>query len=188
MSGNTFGAELYSDGKQIAPMLPIYPTITQCPECGTLFRLKDSNQIGESDPWKDVKTESGDDITVAKHLSIKGNLEAIEQEFYDENMGEVDYRINIWYLFNDRVRKGMPLFKNDGDEIIWQENLYKLLDLLDEDDSNRMIMVAEIHRNLGNFDECLSIIESLASPKMDWLTEKFKTECNNQNTLVFQLV
>ena len=186
LSGNTFGEKIYSDGKRIAPMMPEYPTITQCRKCDTLFRLVGS--IGTSDFWEsDLATEWGDDISVAEFLSIHGNLDAINQEFYDDNMGEIDYRIRIWHLYNDRVRKGELLFNNDDDEKIWEENLHQLLDMLDVDDRNEMIMMAEIHRNFGKFEECLSIIQSLDSPGMDWLKEKFQIKCKNQNTLVFRI-
>ena len=37
ISGNTFGAELWSDGKQIAPMLPEYPILCKMPEMRILF-------------------------------------------------------------------------------------------------------------------------------------------------------
>jgi DNA-directed RNA polymerase subunit RPC12/RpoP len=183
ISGNNLGAELYSDGKQIAPMLPEFPTVTQCPDCGTLFRLTEPNQIGVSEPWEEID----DDIAEAKQLSIKGNLKAIEQEFFDDNTGEVEFRINIWHLFNDRVRKGKPLFKNDADKKVWEDNLHKLLDLLDRDVTNEMIMAAEVYRNLGKFDECMSLITKIANPNMNWLTEKFKIGCEKQNTLVFKL-
>lgn len=37
ISGNTFGAELWSDNKQIAPMLPEISYIQKCPHCGKYY-------------------------------------------------------------------------------------------------------------------------------------------------------
>ncbi len=48
-SGNTFGAEQYSDGKMIAPMLPEYPNLTKCEECGTIVMLSRLDPIIEDD-------------------------------------------------------------------------------------------------------------------------------------------
>ena len=37
VSGNTFGSELWSDNKQIAPMLPEISYVQKCPHCGKYF-------------------------------------------------------------------------------------------------------------------------------------------------------
>ena len=37
LSGNTLGAELWSDNKRIAPMLPSISPVQKCPKCGKYF-------------------------------------------------------------------------------------------------------------------------------------------------------
>lgn len=37
LSGNTIGANFYTDGKIDAPMLPDHPWLAKCPMCGGLF-------------------------------------------------------------------------------------------------------------------------------------------------------
>ena len=46
MSGNTFGAHLYSDGKREAPMLPEFPAISRYRKCNLVFWLFKLELIG----------------------------------------------------------------------------------------------------------------------------------------------
>lgn len=39
LSGNTFGAELWSDSKEDAPMLPQVSYVQKCPHCGKYFLM-----------------------------------------------------------------------------------------------------------------------------------------------------
>ena len=50
-SGNTFGQRIFSDGKNIAPMLTQFSTITKCQKCDTIFWMKDAKKIGEIDRY-----------------------------------------------------------------------------------------------------------------------------------------
>jgi hypothetical protein len=50
-SGNTYHAQLWSDGKLDAPMLPEYPAITRCRGCRTVFWIRDAPVIDEIGPW-----------------------------------------------------------------------------------------------------------------------------------------
>ena len=49
MSGNTFGAHLYSDGKSIAPMMTEFPKITKCSKCKTIFWISKAKKVGEQE-------------------------------------------------------------------------------------------------------------------------------------------
>lgn len=50
MSGNTFGARFWTDGKMDAPMLPSYPPLVRCPHCDTLLWLPAAEKIGTEPP------------------------------------------------------------------------------------------------------------------------------------------
>jgi hypothetical protein len=47
ISGNTFGAKVWTDGKQIAPMLPRPPAVVKCHYCGECYWLADAKKIKE---------------------------------------------------------------------------------------------------------------------------------------------
>ena len=79
LSGNTFGAEYWSDNKRIAPMLPSVSPVQKCPNCGKYY-FESKNRHGESNntsfergelsfsEWKDAYTQfqnegvKGDDL------------------------------------------------------------------------------------------------------------------------------
>jgi len=47
ISGNTFGAIFWTDGKMLAPMLPHLPAITRCAQCQQFYWLDDARVVGE---------------------------------------------------------------------------------------------------------------------------------------------
>ena len=59
MSGNTFGATYWTDGKREAPMLPNTLWLVQCPHCQALAWLDEQEQVGEKAPWGADDTFNG---------------------------------------------------------------------------------------------------------------------------------
>ncbi len=57
ISGNTFGARRWTDGKMIAPMLPSPPAITKCQHCGHYYWISDAKVIGELPLWGEKERE-----------------------------------------------------------------------------------------------------------------------------------
>lgn len=84
MSGNTFGAERYSDGKMIAPMLPEYPEITKCSKCNTIFWLDKAQKVGEI-LWNERSEifEEWGNSEAAKFLTTHDYFKALEGKVYD---------------------------------------------------------------------------------------------------------
>jgi hypothetical protein len=52
ISGNTFGQQLWSDGKRIARMLPDYPWLVKCRHCGKFFYTQEERAIASVE-WDD---------------------------------------------------------------------------------------------------------------------------------------
>lgn len=48
-------------------------------------------------------------------------------------------------------------------------------------------MIAERNRIFGDFDTCVSVIQSIDNDKLDWLKEKFLNEYKQKNRWVIQL-
>ena len=69
LSGNTFGARVYSDGKMVAPMLPEYPNLTKCGGCGTIVMLKLLKPLSDETPHQPQQQEV--------ELSLWGKLKNI---------------------------------------------------------------------------------------------------------------
>ncbi len=185
-SGNTFGAKMYSDGKRTAPMLPELPDLTKCPNCNAMFWLSKMKEMGtslndmqENEAW--AMAEEVDFLTIDEYqIALEGNVYGSQEE-------ELFIRQRIWWGFNDRVRDGKGIFFSDDDEVLWRNNALKLLALFDIENLNHKIMVAELYRNLGDFEKCMEIINSIKDSNLASLKELFKKACLNSNRKVFQV-
>jgi len=187
MSGNTIGACHYSDGKVIAMMMPEYPYITKCEKCKKIFWLEEEFEVGTCNAWDESDSQYAN-VSYANFLSIEEYFEALELDgIIRKKKDELYIRQRIWWSYNDRVRmKGKKMFINVDDQILWKSNLERILEILNKKDINHLIMTAEIYRNLGDFEKCMSIIQSIAEPGFEDIKDAFIKECNAKNTKVFQ--
>ena len=185
MTANTYGAKLYSDGKNIAPMFPDIPEITKCPICEGIFWLKNQMEIGERNLW-DEESE-WKDVKRAEFLTIYDCQSALENKIYESKDDEVYLRQKLWWGFNDRVRNNEPIYKGEKDKKLWLENINKLLELLDIEELEEKIMIAELFRNLGEFQKCIEIATTLENTELDWIREALVSECLEKNRSVVRL-
>ena len=185
-SGNTIGAQVFSDGKRIAPMLPEYPDLTKCKSCNTIFWLSKLKEIGTQE-WGDNENSKWQEANTAEFLELDDYFEALNNHLAETNDDELFIRERIWWSYNDRLRRGENIFMDEKDEMRWKENVKNLLKLLDESKTNRRIMIAEINRNLGDFKKCIMLIESIDNEELNWLKEKFVNECKRKNRWVVAL-
>lgn len=185
MTANTFGAKLYSDGKSIAPMFPDVPEITKCSICEGIFWLKNQKEIGERNLW-DEESE-WKDVKGAEFLTIYEYQSALDNKIYESKDDEIYLRQRIWWGFNDRVRFDEPIFTSETDEKLWLDNIKKLLELLDINELEEKIMIAELYRNIGEFQKCIEIVTVLENTELDWIREALVSECLEKNRSVVQL-
>ena len=141
-------------------------------------------EIGSTNWGQNFQGQNVDD---AEFLTIDEYLRALELGVPDNIEEEIFIRQRILWTFNDRVRDGEKLFNSKNDNAKWKSNIERLIKILDKDEVNDKIMIAELNRALGNFDKCLTIIDSIEIPELDWLKEAFRKESNNKNQKVFQL-
>lgn len=170
-SGNTAGVTIFSDGTRYAPMLPIYPREARCKDCGTFFDFSKENFIKRSYDW--MLNEF--DCDRAKHLTIEDYKEMIKLKIGNETVN----RLNIWQLSN----KDSMEFNTES----YIENCKKLIEKLkNTNEEDFKITLAELYRNIGEFDKCLSVINFL-SDKYDWLKSAFQEQCIKKNIKTFTL-
>ena len=184
MSGNTIGSKLYSDGKSFAPMLPEYPNLTSCKNCQSIFWLKELEEIGNF-TWRESENLEWKKADQAEFLTINEYFRAIETDIAEKD--ELYIRLRIWWSYNDRLRTGREIFMDEEDQLKWSENILKMMDLLDPTDLNEKIMLAEAHRNLGDFDACEKLILSIDNDELNEIKVKFIYQCKRKNKWVIQL-
>ena len=181
ISGNTIGSTQYSDGYQVAFMLPHIPLISRCFNCNTLFWLDENTQFENTD---------GKDAKNAEVLRLEECQMALDNENYKNPEDEIYLRTQLWWAYNDRVRGNKKLFSSESDKAEWRNNLEKLLDILDLEYNEDIIMMVEIYRNLGDFNKSKALLSRLQNDEIydyDELKKKFKKELIKKNTLVFKI-
>jgi hypothetical protein len=189
MSGNTIGAKFFSDGKQIAPMLPEFPNVTKCKKCNAIFWLRKLEEIGTYE-WGENANPDWLKADEAEFLTIEEYFKALDLEVPQNEDEEYFIRQRIWWGFNDRIRNGKEIFDNEDDEYLYRGNCFALIYMLEPEIDNqelRMFM-AELYRNVGNFEKCISLIDSIKIDKLKWLVDRQRNECLAKNRWVVQLI
>ncbi len=188
MSGNTFGARVWTDGKQIAPMLPKSPLVVKCIHCSDFYWLAEGKVVG---------TQSWDDQEVnPAWKTLDWPQELTEEEFYlsiDKSMAlnliqERTLRVLAWWRRNDDFRDIPPEQKSIiPNTEACKKNLQALARLLEEGDENDCLMRAEVHRELGDFISAKQILATISSAKFTAVAFQLRTLCDSGDTCVREL-
>lgn len=176
-SGNTFGANFWTDGYMVAPMLPQFPVITRCTDDGPIFWVSSAKVVGEIDRWRDNAASAPPPAWQAapavRELSGAETLQAIAQGLGDTPKKLSYLRRRAWWLANEAHRSasppGQPVAVSDfaaGSEA--RANLEALVASLDESNADQLLFKAEGLRQLARFDEAEQLLKSekLDDPRM----------------------
>jgi len=153
MSGNTFGARFWTDGKMIAQHNPDRPWLVKCPKCGVIFWIDEAKKIGQQKPWDEEKKwpnaiEPGPP-TESDYLKLLNSKNLPPKK-------EIYARRRAWWAANDEYRN------DQSTKLIFSEaqkaNLRAMVNLLDEKDPAQRITEAEILRELGMFEKCIKLL------------------------------
>lgn len=169
-----------------------FPKLTPCRKCNFLFWVRKQKEVGSYHiedylknlskvipEWKNAKE--------AAWPTMEDFSRALELDLAQTLTEELFIRTNIWWNYNDRIRHERKEFlKTKEEERKWFDNCKRLMVLLDATDIHERIMKAEVNRNLGDFENCMNILSTLGSDK-DWLKEKFKEKCDQNDRWVFKL-
>ncbi len=151
LSGNTFGGVFWSDGSFFAPMMPDQVIFTKCVQCNLIFNCHSSHNR-EADTW-----EEADGLPYIEHLSPKELKEAVTAEVWVNPEEEVYLRRRLWQQMNHHPWKDEPPqnFEPDADYRSNAEALIRIFSDMEEPD---YLLLAELHRNLGNYLDCLALL------------------------------
>lgn len=105
---------------------------------------------------------------------------------YDGNADkELFVRLRSWWRSNDRFRKGeagAPPFSEDE-----RANLDALAAALGDADPQRIIMRAEIARELGRFDQCLKLLEGDFDEQLHYIVRTIRERALDLDARVVKL-
>lgn len=180
-SGNTFGAKLWSDRKLDAPMMIENTKCGVCPECGSFIWIERSLEIGRV-AWNAIKESKYPNARLYKNPRIVDYVEALN-DLTLNTKDEICIRNLLMHCSNDQFRNGLPKLTVPAED---QKNQLRLIELLGDSEDDRLLK-AEIHRELGNFDSALAILEGVFDQSRQWVAEKLITLCLAKNTDVVVL-
>ena len=151
ISGNTFGAELWSDNKQIAPMLPEISYVQKCPHCGKYY-------ITGRQEVKYAKDGYSLEKGLLTYPEMKEAFIQLSEEGFLNEKEEINVRMMLHHAYNDYFyRTEEKKVISEEDKTLFHENGLWLINNLITDS----VMKAEFYREIGEIDTAKSIIDSI---------------------------
>lgn len=151
ISGNTFGTELWSDNKQIAPMLPEISYVQKCPHCGKYY-------ITGRQEVKYAKDGYSFEKGLLTYPEMKEAFTQLSEEGFLNEKEEINVRMMLHHAYNDYYyRTDEKKVISEEDKTLFHENGLWLINNLITDS----VMKAEFYREIGEIDTAKSIIDSI---------------------------
>lgn len=179
MSGNTFGAELWSDNKQIAPMLPEISYIQKCPKCGKYY-IKGRQETKYS--TNGYSSEQG----LLTFFETKEAFVQLSQEGFLSVNEEINIRFMLHHAYNDYYyRNEDNKTINEEDYILFHENGLWLIHNVISDN----VLKAEFYREIGEMDEANNLLESIKVDDdfLENIVFKIRERLNKKDSGVFKI-
>ena len=196
-SGNTRGAVFYTDGYMFSPMYSEEVHIVKCPDCGSYLWKNSLSTIKYFSESEFIQYRGTDNLGGSyqpsidfEHLLLTPIWKNLDQEKY--------IRIRAWWAYNNRYRpqeyqmefplwekycreSGLPIKSRDFSITLEQEkNLHRILELLELQNQNDRLMMAEIHRELGDFTLSISLLDFDFSDDFKGYARVIVNLCNKQ--------
>lgn len=179
-SGNTFGAEVWSDNKRIAPMLPEISYIQKCPHCGKYFITSRQEIVYDRDGR--TSFEQG----ILSYDEMKEAFAQICSEGFDDQDEEASVRMMMFHAFNDHYhRRACDVLPSEEDVTLFREQGLWLLDNIITDN----VLKAEFYREISEMQKAQEIIDN-TSPDEDFLRnimQQIKERVQANDSRVFKL-
>lgn len=158
MSGNTFGAKHWSDGKRIAPMLPQASPVQRCYDCGKYYLLYQQ------------KCELG-----TGHSFQTGDLEYHEwkeafAQFLEEGMKKsdlVNVRLGLIRAYNDYYYRNQETHESSEEERLFINTIIaEFIKLFNWRKVEIPLLKAELYREIGEMKKCARVLSSIEGKPM----------------------
>lgn len=162
-------------------MWPHIAEIGKCKECHAIFWPHKQETVARY-RWDDPNIPEVDFPGI---LSVKEYFKAIETGLATTRDEEFYIRQQVWWWRNDLLRDD----PEDPECIMnaaYEENCRAMLGLLNYHVVEERITMAELHRNLGEFDECRRIISRIRKPFYSKVKKAFLKACEEKNRVVFR--
>ncbi|MCW3096397.1 MAG: hypothetical protein JWL77_2015 [Chthonomonadaceae bacterium] len=192
MSGNSIGSRIWTDGRQIAPMLPRPPAVVECRSCAKPYWLTEAKEVGTMDSWSQKNPAvdpAWNEAPYVEEASEEGYHAALEATLRVERALEKVLRTFVWWRGNDAYREGASLEAGTASapSVAYHHNLAALASLLNGQNINERIMKAEALRELGEFEAATKILNKVQSPQYAAVVQQIQDLCDRADARVREL-
>lgn len=136
--------------------------------------------------WGEEISIEWSNASFAKRLSLFEYLESLDLTHDLKDQEELFVRMKVLWIFNDRVRQNAPHFNTYDEEIAWNWNIVRHLELLDWNKSESRLFAAELMRYLEEWDFAIEILNSINDSRLHPFCIRILNKCKEQSNLVFQ--
>ena len=152
VSGNTCGAEYWSDNKQIAPMLPEISYVQKCPHCGKYYIMDRQKVEYAKEGWC---SEKG----ILTFPEMKEAYKQLCEEGLQNEREEEVLRTMLHHAFNDYYYRSNDAPQNiiDEDRNLFHDNALWLIENLITDN----LLKAEFYREIGEMKKAKMFLDSV---------------------------
>lgn len=174
ISGNTIGAVLWSDSKQIAPMLPFASPLQKCPHCNHFYFMYD------------VSIEDGKNYSMEEGwLNFKDAIKAKNELEFNTKEKMHDWTMIMVWAYNDITRIGNKPTHVQYE--IFKNNVSSMLESYIFEDN--VLLKAELYREIGKYEKCVEILENISFKEkfLSEIADKIRIKAKENNNKVFIL-
>jgi hypothetical protein len=174
-------AILFSDGFYFDEQIWRTPGIIGCVTCELGFFPQKGKIIAKPD-WEEYyqywshlkKAEPPTAGALALELRTRRNMNIETEKII---------RKEFWYAANHTEPGRALMANNEKFRNYWISSLIRYEEILDSENPDEIIIKAEINRNLGRFETCISLLEGISGV----LPDEIKQEALKGNCSIFQL-
>ncbi len=187
ISGNTFGATVWSDTRRHYPMLPEVSPIQECPHCHKYYFIEQAKQKHPDDS-KSGRRGIGElgNLTFRQLFEAKKQMEALTLT----KMQRWILNHQLFMAYNDcfsREPENMTIPPSDDDKEIYDRTIAELLYGIDQSEDYDLFH-AELLRETGRFDEATEILLQHSSEDDRWVVNAMLRHIEQSDTAPFLLV
>ena len=190
-SGSSRSVRVWTDGRQIASMLPRPPFAVKCHHCAKSYWLTDAKEIGRIEmPMEQRAVDPAwQEALYVEEAPEEGYYQALEATLARDLAMEKVLRTFVWWRGNDADRQ--ITHAEEGVETGYPEayrsNLTALAPLFNDQNINERLMKAEALRELAEFDAALKIMSEIQGSNYDTVVQKIRGLCEIADTCVREI-
>lgn len=168
ISGNTYGATVWSDTRRDYPMLPEVSPIQKCPHCQRFYFIEQAKQ-NHSDGLDARFSDELGKLSLSELIEAEKQMEALSLT----KMQRWILNHQIFMAFNDCFRRepGKAECQPDDEQTrLYHTTIDELLEGMDQSE-NFDLFHAELLRELGRFEEAREVLLRHKAEDDKWVVE-----------------